>query len=106
MNIPDKWIVLKIGQDIYKVFGTWYGGYLDGDSWKMNSGIVKVTEDEHNFIFHGYSGSTYICSKSENTYGTNSYSSGILNNILKKAKDNNVDVEIMDQNTNWLNLIK
>lgn len=33
---PDNWLVIKIGvtDPIYKVFATWHGGYLDGDSWK------------------------------------------------------------------------
>ena len=48
MTTPDKWLVLKIG-DLYKVYGTWYGGYLGSDSWKINSGIVKVEEDEYFF---------------------------------------------------------
>jgi hypothetical protein len=41
---PDKWVVVKIiGKDtppVHKVFACWYGGYLDGDSWKLNSGIT------------------------------------------------------------------
>ena len=36
---PDKWIVVKIeGGEFpltYKVFACWYGGYLNGDSWKI-----------------------------------------------------------------------
>ena len=47
---PSKWVILKIDdQSTYKVFGTWGGGYLDGQSWKLNSGIAKVTEDEDNY---------------------------------------------------------
>lgn len=38
---PDKWVILKLPNDYYKVFGTWAGGYLDGDRWKLNSGMVK-----------------------------------------------------------------
>lgn len=29
---PDRWVVLKVGDDLYKVFATWSGGYLGGDS--------------------------------------------------------------------------
>ena len=41
---PNKWVILEIefksGVE-YKVFGSWTGGYLDGDSWRLNSGIEK-----------------------------------------------------------------
>ena len=46
---PDKWVVIKMSRagDVYhKIFGSWAGGYLDGDRWKMNSGIVSVEEDD------------------------------------------------------------
>lgn len=103
METPDKWIVLKIG-NIYKVFATWYGGYLGSDSWKINSGIKKVEESpDSNYInFIGYSGSIYACHK--HCYGTSMYTQGIINNIIKGAKENKVDVEIMDSETNWINL--
>ena len=53
---PDNWVVLKITntkrsgntgygrteQVLYKVLAGWGGGYLDGDSWRMNSGINLV----------------------------------------------------------------
>ena len=45
METPDKWVVLKIeheGNIIYKVFASWYGGYLGSDSWKLNSGIKDI----------------------------------------------------------------
>lgn len=49
---PDRWLVLKFTEDTtgkvdYRVFATWCGGYLDCDSWQLNSGIVTVTEDRH-----------------------------------------------------------
>ena len=42
---PDKWVIIKIGSDSessFKVFGSWAGGYLDGDRWRLNSGITKI----------------------------------------------------------------
>ena len=50
MYTPDNWVVLKLkpgkgAHPIYKVLAGWSGGYLDGDSWRMNSGISKVTEN-------------------------------------------------------------
>jgi len=102
MTTPDKWLVLKIG-DLYKVYGTWYGGYLGSDSWKINSGIVKVEEDEYFFKFYRYSGSCYECKKG--CYGTNLYTQGVLNEIIKIIKENNIEVEILPETTDWSKLL-
>ena len=51
---PDKWVMLKFthgGQDVYKILASFYGGYLDGDSWKLNSGVTKVEEDDKYYYF-------------------------------------------------------
>lgn len=65
---PDKWVIIEItNQETkkvhHRVFASWSGGYLSGDSWKMNSGITAVTADENYYHFDGYSGSTYATSK-------------------------------------------
>lgn len=60
MERPNKWVLLEFEQG-YKVFGSWSGGYLDGCSWRLNSGIKKVTRDSDLVTFHGYSGSKYVC---------------------------------------------
>lgn len=104
-HTPDFWVVIKIDDGFYKVFATWLGGYLDGDAWKLNSGITKVTEDDGNYYFHGESGSVYKCSKKGYKEGT-SYTSGILHNMIEQAKERGVDVQIMSPDTDWLNLIK
>lgn len=104
--IPDKWVVVKIeGEDVpltYKVFACWYGDFLKGDSWKMNSGIVKVTKEEDYYLFEGYSGSVYKCY--EESYGIHLYGHGVLEEIIEKSKQVEVDVQILSKNTNWLEL--
>jgi hypothetical protein len=103
---PDCWVVVRItGNDsppVHKVFACWYGGYLDGDSWKLNSGITRAYEEGHCFMFDGSSGSTYICHKSQ--YGTNLYGGGVLQNMILKAKTNGVTIEILPEETNWLEI--
>jgi len=51
---PDSWVIIKITvpdqKTIYKVLGGWSGGYLDGDSWQLNSGIAKVKRTEITLI--------------------------------------------------------
>ena len=104
---PHKWVVVKIekdGAEYYKVYGSWRGGYLDGDRWKMNSGISKVEEDERAFFFSGESGSKYLCLK--NSYGVStSYTQSILENIMANAHKVGAKMEIMDSDINWIQLI-
>ena len=83
---PDSWQLVKItGTDPhYRVFASWSGGYLDGDSWKLNSGVTSVTEDDDYFYFQGYSGSTYQCHKA--SYGIRSiYNIGVIDDYCKKS---------------------
>ncbi len=47
---PDSWVVLKVKAGkgtfpFYKVLAGWSGGYLSGDSWRINSGITRVEDD-------------------------------------------------------------
>lgn len=83
---PDKWVILKLPNDEYKVFASWAGGYLTSDSWKVNSGIEKVEQDDDYYYIIGYSGSSYKCHKKGYGVAT-SYSYGILTNILSKSNN-------------------
>ena len=103
---PDKWVVVKISSDksppIHKVFACWYGGYLGSDSWKLNSGITKATLEGLVYSFEGSSGSVYDCHI--NCYGTSGYGHGVLNGMIEKAAENNVTIEILPEETNWLEI--
>jgi len=103
---PDKWLVVRItGPDsppVHKVFACWYGGYLGSDSWKLNSGITRVYEEGHCFMFDGSSGSTYACHKA--TYGASSYGYGVLETMVNNALKNGVTIEVLPEETNWLEI--
>lgn len=76
---PDRWVVLKLETETdtwYKVFAGWYGGYLDGDSWKLSSSIVSRTVDKHVHSFANSSGSTYHCYVKN--YGLSVYMAQVL----------------------------
>lgn len=94
---PERWIILKVPEG-FKVFATWAGGYLDGDSWRLNSGVKKVEEDENYYYFIGFSGSCYKCHKESWGVAT-SYGQVVLDRILDTKK-----VEIMNEKTNWIEL--
>jgi hypothetical protein len=102
---PDNWVILKIqyeSETYYKVFGVWTGGYLRGDSWQLNSGIEKVTQDDEYYYFIGFSGSCYKCNK--HTYGIKAlYGVGVLNNIIEKSEGKAVK---LDDNKDWENFFK
>jgi hypothetical protein len=42
---PERWAIIKLPNNYYKVFGTWAGGYLDGGRWKLNSAISATKKD-------------------------------------------------------------
>jgi hypothetical protein len=87
--VPEEWVLVKIGgtDPHYRVFGSWRGGYLDGDSWRMNSGIVDCQEyedEEGYYSFIGHSGSTYLCHKE--SYGIGSpYNMSVLQNYCERS---------------------
>jgi hypothetical protein len=89
--VPDRWIIIKITSEKgshYRVFASWYGGFAGSDSWKLNSGIMSVTLDDHNYFhFIGSSGSVYSCHK--NGYGISNYGANVL-----KGMSNSVSITI------------
>ena len=104
---PDKWVMLKFthkGQDVYKILASFYGGYLDGDSWKLNSGVTKVEEDDNYYYFHGYSGSVYACHKE--AYGMSMYAMSIYNKFLKQVGESeDTKMELLyEDDTNFMEI--
>lgn len=101
---PDCWVVLKFvhdGSTIYKVFAGWYGGFANGDSWKLNSGITKVEVDGDFYLFHGSSGSVYRCHKK--TYRCSGYMNQVYDSFeYQVAQTDNVTMEKLPMETNWL----
>ena len=103
MYTPDKWVIVRIlGKDPhYRIFGSWYGGFTGSDSWRMNSGVEKVTEDGNHWVFHGGSGSQYFCHKE--AYGVSSYGWSVLNSYVEKS---NGLIDVLSEpgdvlNTEW-----
>lgn len=91
---PDRWVILKITtydhltyttKVIYKVFAGWLGSYTQGQSWKLNSGIDRVEQDDKFYLFYGHSGSVYQCYKSYNAMSV--YMAEILENFVEGSKD-------------------
>jgi len=100
---PDRWVVFEVKGDDphYRVLAGWYGGYLDGDSWRINSGITDVTEDSDYLLFEGQSGSIYKCRK--DSYGLSALTADVYLGIEKQHGKN---VEVLPSTTDWLSLLK
>ena len=98
---PDNWVVIFLnGEDPhYRVLVGWSGGYLTGDSWRLNSGITKVEEDNDSYIFYGSSGSTYSCTKG--AYGLRMNNAYIWDQLQELHGDK---VQMMDEDTDWLSI--
>jgi len=85
MHTPDKWMLVRItGTDPHwRIFASWYGGYLSGDSWRLNSGVTSVEDKDEWYDFHGHSGSLYRCSKTG--YGISMYGMSVLEDLVEKS---------------------
>ena len=103
--IPNNWVVIKVnlidGEPLYKVLAGWSGSYMEGSSWQLNSGIVKVEDDGDYYLFHGNSGSIYKCHKDQYCLRTSTI--GIWNMMQEKYPG---QLEMMDENTDWFKLIE
>ena len=103
VQTPDNWVVFKhIQKDevAYRVLAGWSGGYLTGDSWSVNSGIIKVEEEPEYFLFHGWSGSIYKCRKGSYKLRMNN---AHVWDVLEDRYGS--DVTMMDEDTDWKGVI-
>ena len=97
----DNWVVIKMKGDDphYRLLVGTSGGYLDGDSWRMNSGITKVEEDKEFYYFSGSSGSRYRCYKESYTLRMNN--AHIWTQLQGMHNDK---VEMIPEDTDWMNM--
>lgn len=61
---PDSWSIIKLTKPdnnfmLYKVVANFCGGYMYGDEWRINSGILHVKTTKHYYLITGYSGTQY-----------------------------------------------
>ena len=97
MYYPDAYRFIEIKQpeddtSIIKLYASWRGGYLHGDSWRINSGILRIEEQGDEAFVHGYSGSVY-CIKKDYEGILTSFTFSVLDDLLDKLGD---DARIVD----------
>lgn len=101
---PEKWVVLEVNTEnekFYRVFASWAGSYLDGQSWRMSTKVCSITEEGDYLLFRNESGSVYRCHKE--MYGACGYAAGVLANMIDEAEDHTITP--LYQNTNWKELV-
>jgi hypothetical protein len=95
--IPDRWEIVNAKLDelnLNKVLGSWYGGFANGDSWRLSSGITDIIENDNHYEIHNESGSVYICYKK--SQGMSAYTAQVYLDFKEKLKEQGGIVEIID----------
>lgn len=87
---PDCWIIVEIsGTSIPKthrrILAGWYGDFLQGDSWKLSSGIESVTERLEHWEVANTSGSIYMLHK--NNEGFSRLTQAIFESYKEDSSD-------------------
>jgi len=97
----DNWVVIKMKGDDphYRLLVGTSGGYLDGSSWRLNSGITEVNETNDYYYIKGSSGSEYRCHKGSYTLRMNNA------HIWAQLQELHGDkVEMMPEDTDWMSM--
>lgn len=89
---PDRWVLVKIQaagrEEYYRVFAGWYGGFTQGDSWKLSSGVEKSIDHGTHYEFPQTSGSVYICHKG--CYGMSGYMASVYANFKDQCEKDGI----------------
>lgn len=97
--VPDKWVVIEITTPDYtirKVLASYWGSYLDSDSWRVSSGITKVVPVKDHYIFHNESGSTYECFKYRQ--GMSAYTASVFESWVRELPTGTTMTIVEDYN--------
>jgi hypothetical protein len=99
---PDNWVIVKFplsdkNVEYCRVLAGWSGGYINSDAWQLNSGIVRVEENDTHYRFYGNSGSCYACHKE--SYMVKMNIAGILNTLETVH-----NVTMLDEDTDWMSM--
>jgi len=89
-----KWSILKFtinNKVAFKLYRGYYGGYLSGDGWLLNSGISSIESDFVEgvpvYVVHGESGSVYVVPVANE--GMTSYMLAVLHHWKMNIEETN-----------------
>jgi hypothetical protein len=97
---PDKWMLVEIESPdngkVTKVMASWYGGFAGSNSWKLSSGVTKITKEGKIYAFLNDSGSTYYCH--EDAYGASMYTHSVYLGFEEQLKNAGAgSIRILDE---------
>ncbi len=92
---PDIWVFVEIhnpqnNKTVYKVLAGWYGGFTQGNEWRLNSGIEEIIEHDSYYEVLGASGSVYYCHKQGEKTGEPTFY--VLSDLLNNKQGFEVNV--------------
>ncbi len=95
--VPDVWARIRItnadGKQHDRILAGWTGSFTSGASWKINSGITKVTRSGNFWIVEGFTGSIYRCYVESE--GLNLYTSSVLAYQQENMKAVGATIEVV-----------
>ena len=90
LQVPDNWTLMKV-TDGYKIAAGWSGGYLDGDAWRLSSGVTTVEDEGKSWLVGNISGTAYRLFKGGERL------SMAYSHIVTKLKDAGASVVLMEE---------
>ncbi|MFZ3515924.1 hypothetical protein LC147_22810 [Vibrio harveyi] len=99
---PDGWVCLKITNNthspIYRIFGSWGGGFTSSDSWRLSSGFSgkEPIDIEGGFLtIPQMSGSIYRVNIAMQNVLT-CYNRTALEELIRRAEEEKDSLQIME----------
>jgi hypothetical protein len=95
----EGWVILKytVGNEkvYYRIFASWRGGYLNGDSWRVSSGseqLPQLSSCGKYWLWPQMSDSCYELPINEEG-GYTSYTGAILSSIISRTGEDDTIIE-------------
>jgi hypothetical protein len=100
---PEVWVILKISfvdgsNGFYKVFGSWRGGFVGSDAWRLSSGadsLATIEEKDDELTWSQSSGSVYQMHKySQGRLGP--YCQRVLDMFIEDSEKHGTTIEVVE----------
>ena len=100
---PDVWVIVeisgsKVPETYRRILSGWYGGFTNGDSWKMSSGILDIIDRGDHWEIPNHSGSVYFCYKNREQFSR--YTSSIYESYTDQNNEEFIMKHILIGNNN------
>jgi hypothetical protein len=93
MYTPDTWVIVELSSDKgthHRIMGGWYGGYAQGDQWRISSGVESIVDKGKLYEVPNTSGSVYLLHKQSEKLSF--YTGQVLSSMAENTKDIKIKV--------------